>query len=230
MEILRTSPAGREVLSQNGEELVFNSKNPVEFQPVNGAGSPAKFIVNGVLYYLRVNRSYLYYLDNKFVLQDFDQISGRVFLYLPPGPTYTPSSNLAGFFFVSGNTFSETRGIWTGLTDQITSNFTSKNCSPSCAGKKCSDDNGCGLPCGCAKGGVCSEDGICLAKDPVSSGCENCPIGTRCSIDSTGKASCQPITDTTMTMGIVLFLLLVILIVVLIMVFLNFSEKQSLKS
>lgn len=35
-------------------------------------------------------------------------------------------------------------------------------CAPNCVGKSCTDDNGCGTPCGCPSGGTCNaSDGTC---------------------------------------------------------------------
>ena len=41
------------------------------------------------------------------------------------------------------------------------SEILARDCTPNCAGKKCTDDNGCGLPCGCPEGKICLSSGIC---------------------------------------------------------------------
>jgi len=239
--LYRVTPQGESWLGYNKGQVVSfgRDSSPVRFDFFNVSGQPAKFLVNGVIYFIGVNSQqsikYLYWINNQLTLSEKSsgQFPGRVFIYLPPGQTYTPDNNLASAFYVLGNTISESRLIWSSITDQIYLGYDgtilSKDCQSNCAGKKCNEDNGCGLPCGCPNG-ECLSDGSCQSdRDsgvicPENTNCGafnghcygNCPVGYQCIRDEKGQHGCQKIWSvyTNFYVGISLMILLVLVILI----------------
>ena len=247
-DLYRITPNGEDWLSYNpnGRLSFEQSLNPVRLNFVNLKGQQAKYLVNGVVYFPIVNDSeglnpqvkpkYLYYLQNEFILQD-GPFEGRVFMYIPPGMTYRTNTNISGWCFVAGKSLSTSKSLWTNLTDQYYLGNTSReilstDCVPNCSGKTCKEDNGCGLPCGCSTGGMCSDDGSCLdlelpkpapicSDNAICGGVNgqcygNCPLGYQCTKDIKGKYKCQQIMDTSSMFGIFILLILILIVVAII--------------
>jgi len=225
------------------------SLEAVRFNFANAAGHQAKFLSNGMLYFPVVGDKYLYYSEGRFSLQPDNGFPGRVFLYMPPGKEYSIDTNLAGMFFVAGNSLNQSRSIWTSLGDQYylghldDPTTLSQDCIPNCAGKTCNQDNGCGLPCGCPNGRVCLENGTCglvntgdlVCPDNVPCGSSNgqcfgnCPFGYQCVQTWRGKYFCQRYLDNRVLFGLFIFLI-VVLIATAIIVFGVIQSHNSQKT
>ena len=243
-QLRRTTQNGDQLLSYpdslpGSRELILSfcqdgSHRPVEFVFSNVKGQKAEFLVNGVIYSIGVDHlgtriDYLYYINNQFILKPDRGQSGKVFVYFNPGQSFSIGTNIAGYVYVSGEKITQSRSIWTSLTDQYyldsSRDMLSKDCTPNCAGKTCTERNGCGLPCGCPAGKVCQEDGSCQDKPDQTPICLDntcggrcygkCNLGSLCS-QINGKYSCQEIIDSSSLIGI--FILLVILVIAIVVI------------
>jgi len=190
---------------------------------------------------------------DKFFLKQSDQLKDRIFLYFPPGTldkpaTYTFDCNLSGYFFVHGNTLntSTTAEFNSSLTDLIflgkkESNRCKKkcpevlarDCTSNCSGKNCTEDNGCGLPCGCPEGKICLSSGTCADKEdnsrfkpicPETSNCGGqdgfcsgiCPKGFKCAQDGRGRFFCKKVKTDSWLKAYTWFIIILIVIAFLI--------------
>ncbi len=244
-ELFRITPEGKEFLSHVQGHVTFDTcSDHVQLNFVNGSGHLAKFLVNGTVYFpveiVDGKTMYLYYLNGKYSLEASDVIPGRIFFYIPPSGTYPISTNVSGFFFVSGQTIPASRALLTSLTDRYYLSgpeILSRNCVSNCGGKTCNEDNGCGLPCECSPGKICSEDGSCQDK-PKASPCSdnypcgehngqcygNCPLSYQCIQGPNGKYHCSQYIDGTTAFGI--FILVILLAVVLYLIVLSLKSSM----
>lgn len=221
---------------------------------------------------------YLYATDQKeqFLLKSCKQLQDRIFLYLPPGSPenpaiYTYNCNLNGSFFVHGKTLdSSTLAEFNSeLTDLIfirkmgeekpfnhkkkscncKAQILARDCKEECTGKKCMDDSGCGLPCGCPPGKICLESGECIGdksikplSPPICSesspcGSQNgscfgsCPNGFECVKDSNNNFFCKQInlSKGSMICVWIAIILIILAFVVAFIVFWCFWNKRYRK-
>jgi hypothetical protein len=192
--LYRATPNGNQVLSlSDSDKITFGSQDkavPLSF--VGLSGHQARILTTGKIYFPIISQAdgiyYIYTTSNSLVfsLSKSTDLPGRIFIYLPIGHTYTVGCNLNGQFFIYGSTLDNSilaefdnsilDIIWLTPVDG-SQNIIAKDCISNCDGKKCTDDDGCGNPCGCpietnasnktnsiqatTGGQICLESGVC---------------------------------------------------------------------
>lgn len=247
MEIYRITPQGEDRLSYvsdfqlnfttNSDSVIVNFKTAI--------GVQATFLMNGIVYFLYVHSDkpgYVYYDNKNFVIRNSDILEGRVMVYFPIGSTYESTTNVAGQFFVY-SVNQAIIGIWTQITDMIylipdsDSNIVSKDCTPKCDGESCGQDSGCGLPCTCKEGKICSN-GKCIDRpkpiiDRENNRCGQCPPGTTCTKTNNGYQCKWTLSPGVTTALIIIFILICTLVImclfIMVRMMLTHSDKSEIK-
>lgn len=258
--LYRSTPNGNEVLSLiNSNKLTFAPQNGAPLSFVGQSGHQANTITTGKIYFPVISQQdgiyYIYATSDRstFALAKSNKLTGRLFIYIPPGNTYIAGCNLNGQFFVYGSSLDNSvladfnsqllDIIWLVSTDG-NQNIIARDCIPNCQGKKCTDNDGCGQPCGCSEDQICLNSGICQGQNltipicldesqyPNSSGTNapincagfcfgHCPNGYQCVRDKYGNNGCIPIqgtnTDQLKTVFIVAFIIMSLVLIITIL-------------
>lgn len=233
----------------------LNQQNDLKNTPVllnftNESKDIASFLSNGRIYFIAAYLSdqenlkgrlwYLYQTSDGYILKRSKELQNRVFLYLAEGFVYKKDTNLAGDFYVWGNKLEDSHvakfGEW--IVDQVNliniatdCPILSKDCFADCQNKNCHDDNGCGLPCGCADNEFCQRSGkckslpknVCQLNNPcgdLNGKCfGNCPAGQICAVDANGNHYCKTINNSTVNSNLFMAIMMGFMFLIIILVF-----------
>lgn len=209
---------------------------PVLFRMADNRGYKARFLVTGKVYFPVVTQErngkttdqYMYATPDpqEFTIQTSSNLDNRLFVYLPPGTApkpaeYTYNCNLAGYFYIHGKTLAQSSvanfcGDITKIVKLINPqsqdcDILAKDCTSNCHNKLCSDDDDCGLPCGCTEPNRCLLSGECIDVQP-----QYREIITKVPQPIVVEVPKYPI-------GLVIVLLIFWLIIILVIIYLGFS-------
>nr|QBK84634.1 MAG: hypothetical protein LCDPAC01_01150 [Pithovirus LCDPAC01] len=218
--------------------IVRTIDRAVKFIFINVKNSHVSSIHTGRIYYPAVlqNSGKMQYVystkmdGNEFSLIDSNEKQGRLMLY-------THVENCASFYIhsVDGNHIP----IWSSsqsfvsVTDTTGEDVNITDCTSNCKGKKCNESDGCGAPCECGNGKICTSKGECISKEPKIQKCVGsqiqcqgkchgiCPNGLFCVRDKTHIHSCiggDRMTNNYISL-LVWLLVAVIFIIVVVLVF-----------
>lgn len=194
----------------------------VPFSFTNQAGQPVKYLTTGKVYFLTTHSRtyrdcntgvrYLYVDFNRLVVKSSTNLTNRVFLYLPPGQSYTSNCNLSGYFYVYGTCFDDSTVLALGstLTDYLYlrkcgsprvsrdcqgtrgCDILAKDCQPDCTNRVYGEDDGCGSPCS-DKITTTLPERLCFHDSPCAGSCYGlCPNDEMCVRNGNGEYYCKP--------------------------------------